>query len=130
MLKGTKPEQKIDLTFTREGQSQTVAVTLAWRPSEVVQPESGTPISRGKSIQVAMPEEHDPFSYLLTLWQVDDQKLRDNAELDAELQGVRLRSSYWTGKQVDADTVEFTRPLTNLGLEAVKRYRLCQNGRG
>ncbi len=125
-LKQTKPEQKIDLTISRNGQSQTLSATLAWRPSEVVQPESGISEKTAKSPGLVIPEGHDPFSFLLTLWQVDDQKLGDNSELEAELPGVHLRSTYWTGKQIDADTVEFTRPLSNLGLEVVKRYRLAK----
>lgn len=125
-LKHTHPEQQIDVTISRASRPQTVSATLAWRPSEIVQPETGMSEKAAKSLGLVSPDSHDPFSFLLTLWQVDDQKLADSAAIDAELQGVRLRSAYWTGKQVDADTVEFSRPLASLGLEVLKRYRLAK----
>ena len=49
-----------------------------------------------------------------------------DAKLDDELPDVALRKAHWDGKQIDAETIEFTRPLPKVGLEAVKRYRIAK----
>ncbi len=49
-----------------------------------------------------------------------------DAAIDAELDGVKLRTANWEGKQVDADTIEFTRKLPNQELEIVKRYKIAK----
>ncbi len=137
-LRRTRPGQIVDLNVTRNGKPQTLGVTLARRPLEVVRPES---IPKGSQIpeplSIVGANNHDPFSFLLTLWQIDDKKIADDltpeAALDAELSGVKLRSARWTGgyKQLpngreDRDTVEFTRELPKLGLKVVKRYTIAK----
>lgn len=126
-LKATSPNQKIELAVSRGGQPQTLPATLGTRPLEVVRPELFT-----KDMQIPEPLDivtgstHDPFSFLLTLAQVDKKTLATDAGLDTELAGVRLRTANWEGKQVDPDTVEFTRTLPNLQLEIVKRYKIAK----
>ena len=46
--------------------------------------------------------------------------------IEAELPGVKLRNANWDAKQVDADTVEFTRTLQSAGLQIVKRYKIAK----
>jgi YidC/Oxa1 family membrane protein insertase len=126
-LKNTSPDQKIKLAISRGGQPQTVSATLGRRPLEVVRPEVFTPeMQIPEPLDVVAGSAHDPFSFLLTLWQVDKTSLPADAGLDTELAGVKLRTANWEGKQVDADTVEFTRKLPNLNLELTKRYKIAK----
>ena len=99
---------------------------MARRPLEIVQPEYGTAEHTPKSAGLALADGHDPFSFLLTLWQVDDDKLADDAALATELNGVKLRSVEWDGKQTDPDTVEFTHTVAKFGVQILKRYRLAK----
>jgi YidC/Oxa1 family membrane protein insertase len=124
-LAETKPGQPIPLKILREGSEKTLTATLARRPLEVMRPEI-TRKDIPEVLAVASQGKHDPLSFLLTLWQADGQKLPEDAKLDAELSGVELRQKNWSGKQIDAETVEFTRSLTNLSLEVVKRYRIAK----
>ena len=140
-LNATRPEQKIELTVLRDGQPQPpMSVTLGRRPLEVVRPEAFTAkMEIPRPLDVVADNEHDPFSFLLTMWQVGDAKLPEDkklaegqkpdfeppASLNAELEGVKLRSARWEGKQV-GDTVEFTRALPKFGLEIVKRYKIAK----
>jgi YidC/Oxa1 family membrane protein insertase len=122
----TRPGQEIELKFSRGGQVQTASVTLGRYPLEVVRPEvlaDGTQIPRATTDTA---KNHDPFSFLFTLWQLDKDKLPSDAKLDDELPDVALRKAHWDGKQIDAETIEFTRPLPKVGLEAVKRYRIAK----
>ena len=123
----TRPGQQIELKFSRGGQVQTASVTLGRYPLEVVRPEvlaeGMPPIPRATSDTA---KNHDPFSFLFTLWQLDKDKLPSDAKLDDELPDVKLRQAHWDGKQIDAETIEFTRPLPKVGLEAVKRYRIAK----
>jgi YidC/Oxa1 family membrane protein insertase len=122
----TKPGQKVELKFSRGGQIQTASATLDRHPLEIVRPEI---LPEGKQIPVAVAgadSKHDPFSFLLTLWQIDNNKLASDAKTDAELPDVNLRTIRWSGKQIDADTIEFTSPLAKYGLELVKRYRIAK----
>ncbi|HEY2882006.1 MAG TPA: membrane protein insertase YidC, partial [Pirellulales bacterium] len=74
-------------------------------------------------------DQHDPYSFLLTLWQSDKkQNLPNDAGVDDELAGVKLRNANWKGTQVDPDTVEFARSLPKLGLNLIKRYRIAKLG--
>ena len=85
----TRPGQQIELKFSRGGQVQTASVTLGRYPLEVVRPEvlaEGTPpIPRATSDTA---KNHDPFSFLFTLSQIDNDKLPGDAKLDDELPDV------------------------------------------
>jgi len=139
-LKNTSPDQKIKLAISRSGQQQTVSATLGRRPLEVVRPEVFTPeMQIPEPLDVVAGSAHDPFSFLLTLSEFDKKKIAEKnpgeakastadplQSLDAELPGVKLRTANWEGKQADADTVEFTRKLSNLDLELTKRYKIAK----
>jgi YidC/Oxa1 family membrane protein insertase len=130
ILAKTLPEQSVVIGVDRGGEKKTPTAKLIRRPLEVMRPEV---LKKGENIptrlDVVEPGNHDPFSFLLTMQQIDEEKLKGD-DLDAEISGVRMRAANWTGKQVDADTVEFTRPLTKFGLEIVKRYRIAQKAEG
>jgi YidC/Oxa1 family membrane protein insertase len=139
-LKTTSPGQKIEVTVQRNGQPQTLSATLGTRPLEVVRPELFTAdMQIPEPLNIVTGDTHDPLSFLFTLWRVDkenlgeDQKAADektsptpSATLDAELPGVKLRNANWEGKQVDADTVEFTRTLPQFELQVTKRYKIAK----
>jgi YidC/Oxa1 family membrane protein insertase len=126
-LETTSPDQKIELAISRGGKQQTLSATLSRRPLEVVRPEMFTAdMQTPEPLDVVAGNSHDPFSFLLTLWQVDKKTLPADAALDAELEGVKLRTANWEGKQIDPDTVEFTRRLPSLELEFVKRYKIAK----
>ncbi|HEY2759961.1 MAG TPA: membrane protein insertase YidC, partial [Pirellulales bacterium] len=139
----TKPDQKIALSINRESQTQVVEVTLDRRPLEVVRPEKFTAkMEFPQPLDVVSSSEHDPFSFLLTLAQVGDNKLPEDkkadtnqkpdfdppASLSAELDGVHLRNARWkvSKREPDSDTVEFTHAVPQFGLEIVKRYTLAK----
>ncbi|MCC7086593.1 MAG: YidC/Oxa1 family insertase periplasmic-domain containing protein [Pirellulales bacterium] len=127
LLGKTVPGQSIEVGVLRAGQPQKLTAQLSRHPLEVIRPEV---LEMGANIptrlDVVEPGDHDPYSFLLTLRQIDDKKLKGD-ELETELPGVKLRASHWTGKQVDPDTVEFTRPLPQYGLEVVKRYHIAKH---
>ena len=62
-LRHTHPQQKIDLTISRDGQSQTLSATLAWRPSEVVQPGGGMSEKAAKSLGLVVPRSTIRFPF-------------------------------------------------------------------
>jgi YidC/Oxa1 family membrane protein insertase len=124
-LSETHPDQEIPIVVSRDGNDVPLKAKLGRRPLEVVRPE----VMKGnipEVLQVVSASGHDPFSFLLTLWQADSDKLPDDAKLDQELPGVELRNKNWNGKQIDADTVEFTRTIPKLSLELVKRYTIAK----
>jgi YidC/Oxa1 family membrane protein insertase len=126
-IKATKPDQNLELAVSRGGQPQTLTATLTRRPLEVVRPELFTKeMQIPEALDIVAGSKHDPFSFLFTLQQIDKKTLPADASLDAELQGVKLRTANWEGKQVDADTVEFTRTLPDLQLEIVKRFKIAK----
>jgi YidC/Oxa1 family membrane protein insertase len=127
VLATTEPGQKVNVTISRAGAPQNLSVTLGRRPLEVVRPEIFTgKMEVPKALDVVAGNPHDPLSFLLTLAEVDGNKLPAESELGAELNGVKLRDVRWNGKQIDPDTVEFTKKLPKLGLEIVKRYKIAQ----
>lgn len=134
-LHKTRDNETVELKFQRDGQPQTASVKLGRRPLEVVRPEADT-----KPLDVVGDAKHDPYSFLFTLLRIDNDQLtiKDEekkdppdinaslANLDTELPGVQLRTARWEGKQVDADTIEFSRALPQFGLEIVKRYHIAR----
>ena len=111
------------------------------RPLEVVRPEFDF-----KPVELLQPDNHDPLSFLLTLQQIDDQRLdagnQDDPKAEKaaiasfkELDGLDLLNGNWElggvdqqGKFVpgkcDQDEVVFRRSLSKWGLEVRKRYHL------
>lgn len=109
-LRTTKPRQTVTLKIRRDGKDSSLPVPLMRQPLSVMKPEAD-----------------DPLSLLLTLYQVDGEKLGESEKkrIDTfrELPGVNLRNGTW---QVEStpDQVSFRRPLGKWGLEVVKTYRL------
>ncbi|HZZ29617.1 MAG TPA: membrane protein insertase YidC [Pirellulales bacterium] len=140
-INNSSPGEKIELSVLRGGQPQSLSVTLGKRPLEVVRPELFTAdMQMPQPLDMVAGNTHDPLSFLLTLWQIDkktladDKKISDDktppvdplAGLDTELPGVKLRTANWQAKQIDVDTVEFTRAVPSFDLELVKRYKLAK----
>src|SRR5205085_2725722 len=94
---------------------------LMQRPSQVIRPEKETqPLdvipSTGKNT-------HDPFSFLLTLEQIEDLIIEEGKE---EMPGIDLRRAAWEVADQKADEVTFRRQLPKQQLELTKRYILSK----
>ena len=66
-----------------------------------------------RPLAVVSPENDDPFSFLLTMQQIDDKKIPDDekdkaVELGRELKGVNLRSATWEVVEADQTHVVFS----------------------
>jgi len=111
LLRKTSPRQKVNLKVRRDGKEIAVSVPLIRQPLAVVKPEST-----------------DPLSLLLTMYQVDGEKLGEpeKKQIDPrrELPDAKLRNSTWQVESNGADQVTFRRPLEKWGLEVTKTYRL------
>lgn len=113
-----KPESELILKVNREGNAETLTLKakLGWRPVQVIRPEIDS-----RPLPV-VGKTHDPFSLALQMARIDDQE-RDTAKA-LELDAAELKSKPWVGKQIDANTVEFTRELPKHKLRLIKRYEL------
>lgn len=120
VLNKSDPGQQVQITIVRNGAKQQLTVTLARYPLSVISPELDT-----DPLEIVSPGKHDPFSFLFTLHRADDD-VSDTAKLDAEIAGLHLRDGLWQGKQIDAETVEFSRKLPKWELELVKRYTMAR----
>ena len=121
-----KPETELILKVKREGTEETLTLTakLGWRPVQVIRPELNSrplPVVTERANAKA-PATHDPFSLALQMARIDDQE-RDTAK-SLELDAAELKTKPWAGKQIDANTVEFTRELPKHKLRLTKRYEL------
>jgi YidC/Oxa1 family membrane protein insertase len=117
-LKTTRPHQEVRVSILRQGAPRQLTAQLAWRPLQVMRPELDS-----KPLEVVTPDEHDPFSFLLTIQQFDDRTLADDG---GELGGVDLRNSAWEVMAANDDIVEFRKTLPNLGLQVTKKFRLAK----
>jgi YidC/Oxa1 family membrane protein insertase len=117
----TKPGESVQLTIERGGAPQNLTAKLTRYPLSVVRPEIDT-----EGLEVITPGKHDPLSLLFTLRSADNDEIDDPTKVDAEIAGLHLRTGNWAGRQVDADTVEFTRKLPKWKLEVVKRFHLAR----
>lgn len=117
-LRKTRPKQTVPLAVRREGKDLSLQATLGERPMAVVRPEAA-----------------DPLSFLLTMARIDkndlgaappkeDERGKPPADLDTELDGVRLRSANWEVEKSSPAEVVFRRKLPKWGLELTKTYRL------
>lgn len=117
-LSKTHPRDQIALRVEREGQDAVeLTVVLGRRPVEVLKPQPGV-----------------PHSFLLTLQQLDDQKLetavdengkKKPVDLDQELPGVRLRRANWELVAHDANRVVFRKEAAS-GIRITKTFELAQ----
>ncbi len=124
-----KPDTEIILGVNRKKDDGTVEALkikakLGWRPAQVIRPELNTrplPV-----VQEAKPGSktptHDPYSLALQLARIDDKE-RDTLKA-AELDAAELKTKRWVGKQINENTVEFTRELPAYKLRLTKRYEL------
>ncbi len=113
-----KPESELIIKVNREGSDESLTLTakLGWRPVQVIRPELDS-----RPLPV-VGKAHDPFSLALQMARIDDQE-RDTAKA-LELDAAELKTKPWAGKQIDANTVEFTRELPKYNLRLTKRYEL------
>ena len=132
-LSTTEPLQRVTLSVERGGKPLTLSATLVRKPLAVIHPEQNEP-----------PEGTDPFSFLFTLHQIDQEKLPDPekpnekfdgegkkprpAELETELKGLNLHGETWDVVRSTATEVVFRRTLPRFGLEVQKTYRLAEKG--
>lgn len=116
LLHGYRPKQKVRLTIKRNDRTiELEPITLARRPLEVIRPE------------IEADGKADPLSYLLTLHQVDDEKLTGEEKFvdpKRELAGVTLRNGNWEIAEHADDRVVFRRTVGAYGLELTKTYKL------
>lgn len=142
-LQKTKPGQTVSVDLERDGKPMTVSVTLARRPLEIVRPENAATVPDVlKPLYVGHPS---PLSFLLTLKQVDGQKLPDFEEtapasgttadwprpkMTEELKGVHLREGNWEVVSHTNSEVVFRRVLSQWNLEIRKIYRLVEVPQG
>ena len=126
--------------MSRDGKQLALSVTLERGRWKWYDPSFHRQMEMPRPLDAVAGSEHDPFSFLLTLAQVGDQKLPEDkkpadnskpdpeppASLNAELEGVKLRSARWEGKQIGIDTVEFTRAVPKFNLELVKSYKIAK----
>ena len=120
-LEKTKPGRDVPLLISRDGKEQQLTATLAHPPMEVIRPEGD-----------------DPLSFLMTLAQIDDEKLPDTVAdkeapkderpdyVNKEMPGLNLREGTWTIARQTDDEVEFQCELPRWGLTVVKTYRLVK----
>ncbi|HEX6960271.1 MAG TPA: YidC/Oxa1 family insertase periplasmic-domain containing protein [Lacipirellula sp.] len=123
VLAETRPGQELKLAVQRDGNRQTLTATLERRPLEVIRPEAENVLLRKERL----PEGFEaPPSFLLTLAEIDNQRLADDKEA---LPGVDLHTANWRivpdeQGQAAGDAVTFERRLPDHGLVVTKRYRL------
>ncbi|MDZ4817901.1 MAG: YidC/Oxa1 family insertase periplasmic-domain containing protein [Planctomycetota bacterium] len=117
-LRKTKPNQQVQVSIVRGTATEKLSATLARVPAQIIRPEKDT-----VPLQVLQPGNHDPLSLLLTLQSIDGKKIGKD---EKELAGVDLYTANWEGKQVDEQTVEFSRVLAAEKLRIIKRYRLAK----
>ena len=122
LLEKTKPDESIQITIVRQGQTLTKTVKLTRRPLEVVSPEDKSPPvfhTKSRSIPPMDLSQASPLSLLMTMQQIDkatipafdeskDSKEIDlNRELSAELPGVKLRDANWELVRHNQESAEF-----------------------
>ena len=119
VLATTTPGQQIEVETLRDGSTQTLSVTLGWRPLEVVRPER-----LAKPVDDPDDQPTDPLSFLLSLERrVDAESDRRRPEEAREIPGQELAAVDWEAERIDDAAVRFRRQLGN-GLSVVKAYRL------
>jgi YidC/Oxa1 family membrane protein insertase len=147
-LRLTEPKDTIELKVRRQGQNKNeeqLTATLIRRPLEVIRPERKMPNIvwiRNGPLDAIHLEENCPASFLTSLQQVDDEKLRAdedpaakfNEELSRELAGGELRDALWDRVPVkpgeEAYKVVFRCRVPRYPIEITKTYELQKAGNG
>jgi YidC/Oxa1 family membrane protein insertase len=114
LLAKTKPGQKVEIKVLRDNKELTLSAKLIRRPLSTVS-----------------PEDDDPLSFLLTLQQIDKEKIPDDekdkaVELERELKGIKLRTSTWEKVEADQTHVVFSKKVPKYNLEILKTYSLAK----
>lgn len=117
-LADTKPRDVAELSVRRGEEQKKLSVTLGRHPLSIIRPEAFS-----RPLDVVDSSVHDPFSFLLTLAQVDQERAPGDK---AEMPGLDLYTRNWEVVSSTPDAVEFRLPVARFGLELVKRYRLAQ----
>ena len=119
----TRPKRTINVTVLREGKEKALEVTLTRPPVEVVRPEGD-----------------DPLSFLMTMSQLGDEKLKADPEdkpnhevfpvpipksVEAELPGLNLRTGSWTLASHNETEAVFECMVPGQNLKLTKTYRLA-----
>ncbi|MFO0897132.1 MAG: membrane protein insertase YidC [Pirellulales bacterium] len=117
-LADTKPRDVVELQIRRGEEQKKLSVTLGRHPLSVIRPEA-----YGRQLDVVDSSVHDPFSFLLTLAQVDAERAPDDK---AEMPGLDLHTRAWEVVSSTPDSVEFRLPVNRYGLELIKRFKLAQ----
>ena len=116
LLERPSPARQVELTIQRDGSPQEMTATLGRQPLEVIRPEFDS-----KPSNWSEPDKHDPFSFLLTLQQVDEQVIAPDG---AELPRLNLYGSEWEVVAASQDAVTFNERVPKWGIEIEKTYRL------
>jgi len=121
------PGQAVTLAVVRGGKDLTLApIALRRRPMEVIGPENNDPQLRQPG-EAFRHDSDDPLSMLMTMDQVDDQKLKPEstfADNGRELPGVKMRAGVCRLAGADQQKATFQMELRGYGLEVTKTYRL------
>ncbi len=118
-LAATKPGQTVVLGVVRDGQPLALSAELRWNPLDVMGPERRNLRERDAELP---PEFVDPPSYLMTLAQLGETKLAEDA---AELAGIEMLTENWEVVEHTQEQVVFRHALPR-GLEAIKRFRVAE----
>jgi len=136
-LRQTKPGETIELVVQRgKVHLPSMKAKLIRRPLEVIRPERRAP-SRdwlsGGQFDAISPDENCPPSLLTTLQQVDDKKLRTDADPDAKMEDelaqqlpdVELRRLRWRIDSQESDKDQPNGPITKVAFSCVvPKYKL------
>jgi len=118
LLEASEFGQQIQLHLIRQGQSlEPLTIKLIPRPLEIMRPEMG-----GQSLADFESGLHDPFSLLLTLNRIDDEKKLPG---ERAIVGAELRDVQWNVTHQDPLAVEFELPLPAYDLVVRKRFELA-----
>ena len=133
-LNETRPGRTVELTVQWEGNGEEEGVRPGKHQVKKGEQFTCTALLRRRPLEVIRPENGDPLSFLLTLSQIDGEKLSDFQEegeegerpgyLDAEIPGVEMRAGYWDVVEKDQTHVTFRRRLSKWGLEVRKTFSL------
>ncbi len=138
-MRQTSPGQSVNVELVRDGKSMSVSVALTRRPMEVIRPENAATVPT--PMKTLYSKQASPLSFLMTLKQVDKEKLPDFTEagqpeedkgdwprpkLSEELKGVHLRDGTWEVVSHTESEVIFQRVVPRWGLEVRKIFRLVE----
>lgn len=104
-LRRTRPGQTIELSIVRDGVPRTLSTRLIRIPLSVI-----------------APEEDSPPSLLMTLEQLDGQRIGEDED---ELPGLTMRTGNWEVVEHDQDRIAFRWVIPSVGIEVIKRFTVA-----